>query len=574
MKSRSQKVFCFVTLATAFLCLQGPLVADETPVEKSNPEAEILYLKGKSAALDGKYRQAASYFEQALKKDANSPSILNQLSEVYLKLGDNDRAIELGKRAVELDPKNESYHSSLASVYASAKQYNEARTFYKKALELNPTDRKLPLLLGIVEAELGNLDDSIEVFSTFIKENPDRETGYFYRARIYLEKDDIEKAKKDLASALNLRPSFVEAGLTLGMLHERLGEIEEAINVYRKIDGGGRYKKRLAQLYLQQKKYKEALQQLVEYEASEPDDFTAKVKIGLIYFELKDYVNAAKKFNAILKEEPKSDNVRFYLGAVYEEDGKTDKAIAEYKKVSSESSFFAQAVLHVGFLLKDKKKIKEGISYSRGIVKKNPDVPEFYDMYASFHEAAKEYNKALDVIQNGLKRHPANEKLMYFEGAMYDKLGKRDQGIENMKAILKINDNNAHALNFLGYTYAEMGKNLDEAEELISRALKLRPNDGFIEDSLGWVLFKKGKVEQALERLRKAKELQPEEAVIYDHLGDVYAHKKEFDRAQEMYQKAIEFSADRDKELSSKVKGKLAALKTDERTPSTEKKKD
>lgn len=556
----------------------GPYVLKEPIAKKSKrrpsrgPNSELLYLKGRKSALDGKYRQAVAYLEQALKGGAKSALILNQLSESYLKLGEGERAIELGRKAAELEPKNASYQMSLASTYAAVKRYSEAKEYYQKALKLNPNDRKIPLLLGIIEAELGEFDASIKVFSKYIKSHPESENGYFYRARIYLEKDDLKRAKKDLATALSLRPSFLEAGLTLGMLHERLGEIDEAIEVYKQIDGSGRYKKRLAQLYLQKKMYKEALQNLLEYERLEPDDFSAKVKVGLIYFELKDHENAAKRFRSILKEEPKSDSVRFYLGAVLEEAKKNNEAIKEYKRVSPESSFFSQSVLHVGYLLKEANKIREGIRFSKGIVARHPEIPEFFDMYAAFYEHKKNFKTALRIVQKGLRKHAKNEKLLYFEGAMYDKIGKREEGIANMKMILEINGNNPHALNFLGYTYAEMGKNLVEAEKLVARALKIRPNDGFIEDSLGWVLFKQGKVDEALKRLKKASALQPEEAVIYDHLGDVYAKKKDFKSAITMYEKAAKFSQGKDTDLRKKVKNKLAKLESKEnRVPSNKK---
>ena len=96
------------------------------------------------------------------------------------------------------------------------------------------------------------------------------------------------------------------------------------------------------------------------------------------------------------------------------------------------------------------------------------------------------------------------------------------------------------ALNYLGYTYAERGTNLDEAEDLIKRALKFRPNDGYILDSLGWVYFKKKKFDEALIELEKAWKLAPNDPVIGEHLGDVYVKKNLWEKALKVYRRILE----------------------------------
>ena len=300
----------------------------------------------------------------------------------------------------------------------------------------------------------------------------------------------------------------MEAGTALGLLYERIGEVDKAIEVYNKIHGDGRYKKRLAQLYLQKNEFEKALAELLDYEKVEIDDYTARVKIALIYFELKKYDEARKRLETILGEQPSAD-VRFYLGGVFEEQKDYGKAIKEFNQVPKDSAFFKEAMLHIGIIYRERNEIATGIKFAEGLISQYPDAVEFYDMQASLYEEQKQYQRALDVIVKALKRFPDDEKLLYFEGAIFDKLGNRRNAIANMRQILKKNDKNAYALNFLGYTYAELGENLDEAEKLIKQALVLKPNDGFIEDSLGWVFFKQGKVSKAISQLEKAEKLQP-----------------------------------------------------------------
>jgi tetratricopeptide (TPR) repeat protein len=550
-----------------------PDKSDDKPASNSDAgtseDSGLAFVKGRELVLEGKLEEAVSYLEQALKEDPTSSFIAHQLAEVHFRLNNFDRAEVLARQAVDKEPANVEYRTTLGGIFASERKYNDAKEQYSKILEIDPSNQKAPLLIGILEAENGSMDKGIEVLTKNIDKNPDNYMALFYRAKIYLEMDDLKKAQADLDKCLTLRPNFVEAGTALGMLHERLGDVDKAIEVYTRIQGNGHFKKRLAQLYLQKNDFDKALQELLEYQKLEPDDYTARVKIALIYYELKKYETAQKIFTEILKEQPQADNVRFYLGAVYEELKKYDQAMVEFKKMTPDSTFFKEAMVHIGFLYKEQNHLKEGIEFSKKVLAKNPDVVEFYDMYASFYEEQKDYKKALGIIGDGIKKFPKDEKLLYFEGALYDKVGDRAHGIENMKKILEVNPNNAHALNFLGYTYAEGGEKLDEAEQLIMKAMSLRPNDGYIEDSLGWVQFKKGKVDDAVATLEKASANQPEEPIIQEHLGDVYTQKKDYDKAEESYRKALTLLK-KDKETIKKIEQKIVNLPKEKRATTSD----
>ena len=109
-------------------------------------------------------------------------------------------------------------------------------------------------------------------------------------------------------------------------------------------------------------------------------------------------------------------------------------------------------------------------------------------------------------------------------------------------------------MNYLGYTYAEMGENLDEAEHLIKEALKYKPDDGFITDSLGWVYFKKGLFDKAVELLEKAVALEPDDPIILEHLGDAYLEIDQKEKALEFYKRSL-LKKEKDKaDLEKKIR--------------------
>jgi Flp pilus assembly protein TadD len=115
-----------------------------------------------------------------------------------------------------------------------------------------------------------------------------------------------------------------------------------------------------------------------------------------------------------------------------------------------------------------------------------------------------------------------------------------------MERAIELNPKNAAALNYLAYTWAEMGVRLDEAEQLIQRALQLEPNDGFYIDSLGWVYFQKGDYARAVEQLERAVAITVDDPTIIEHLGDAYVRFGNSDLALSRYREAIQKSKEDD----------------------------
>jgi Flp pilus assembly protein TadD len=154
---------------------------------------------------------------------------------------------------------------------------------------------------------------------------------------------------------------------------------------------------------------------------------------------------------------------------------------------------------------------------------------------------------------------PKNDKYHFTLGALYDENKQRSASIEEMRKTIELNPKNAQALNYLGYTYAEDGNHLDEAERLVKRALAIEPEDGFYIDSLGWVYYRKGEYGKAAEQLEKAVNLTGDDPTITEHLGDAYAKLGRAEQAGQQYEDALRRSTDQ--EQMARLKGKLQALR-------------
>jgi tetratricopeptide (TPR) repeat protein len=260
-------------------------------------------------------------------------------------------------------------------------------------------------------------------------------------------------------------------------------------------------------------------------------------------------------FKTILDKNPDSDRVLFYLGSLYEETQRTDLAVDALKRIKAGSKLYGEAVLHVGFLLKQDKKIDQAKDYMKQSIKATPDVANFYVFQASLEEETKNIGKAVKILENAEKKFPDDEKILYYLGSLYDRQGKQDKGLEKMEALLKLSPDNVDALNYIGYTWTQMGIRLDDAEKLLRKALALRPDNGYIQDSWGWYLFVRGRTSEAVVELEKAAKLKPNESTILEHLGDAYLRSNLEEKALVQYKNAAIYAEDDDsrKKLGSKA---------------------
>lgn len=158
----------------------------------------------------------------------------------------------------------------------------------------------------------------------------------------------------------------------------------------------------------------------------------------------------------------------------------------------------------------------------------------------------------LEVEKDALKA-----ALRFQLGEAYERSRRYDEAADQFRAVLALQPENSHALNYLGYMWADNGENLEQALDLIRRAVDLDPNNGAFVDSLGWALFRLGEFEQARRHLERANQLVPRDSTILEHLGDVYVALGDPQRAREAYEQALAIN---DEENVESVRRKLSEL--------------
>ena len=276
-------------------------------------------------------------------------------------------------------------------------------------------------------------------------------------------------------------------------------------------------------------------------------------KLAQLYLDQKKYDAAIIILNGMLKGAGDSSDIHYLQGVAFDRKGDKETALIHLKKVRSTSKFYQNAAVHMAFIYDDQRKISEAIRLLEDVNRRVTPEPELLFYLGTFYEEAEKLQKAVDVLEQGLVKDPDSVRILFRLGVVYDKLKRKEDSMEAMRKVIRVDPKNANALNYLGYSYADLGENLDEAEKLIKEALKYKPDDGYITDSLGWVYFKKGLFQKALKFLEKAIHLVPDDPIILEHLGDAYLKTGSKLKALEYYQQSLKMKKKDKKDIERKI---------------------
>ena len=237
-------------------------------------------------------------------------------------------------------------------------------------------------------------------------------------------------------------------------------------------------------------------------------------QVSLIYTEMALYLR------------PKADVALTLKGEIYEKYKKFERAIRTFATIPQTSPLYNNAQMRMASDLDELGKVKEALAVLDRLAAKNPQNASIWQAKAGillghdrFREAAEAYGLTLARITSPQRRH---WRLYYFRGIAYERSGQWDKAEPDLRMALKLRPSQPSVMNHLGYSWIDRGLNLKEALEMVKQAAALRPNDGYIADSVGWAYYRLGQYEEAVKMLERAVSLRPGDPTINEHLGDAY----------------------------------------------------
>ena len=356
-------------------------------------------------------------------------------------------------------------------------------------------------------------------------------------------------AAEEMQRALALRPGWEIAAVHNGRILQRASSADASEfyqDYLKKYPAANEVRIAYARLLIADNHADLAREQLQWLLEKNPEDAEITLAIGLLATEMGDFDTTEKSFNKALSLGYKDTNaVHFYLGQIYEETKRPDMAMQSYQMVKSGGRYLPAQIRYADLLA-----LKGHLKEAREHLQKLPAANDQQAAHLILAEAqilrrSKAHKEVFDLLNDGLKKLPDYPELLYDRALAADKLGKFNIVEQDLRKLIKLKPDNAHAYNALGYSLAERGAQLPEALKLIRKAVELSPEDPYIMDSLGWVYYRMGNFVEGLNYLNLAFAARPDPEIAA-HLGEVLWAKGAKDDAKDIWRYALEKDPDND----------------------------
>ena len=516
--------------------------------EATHPQAYFHFLQGSLAELDNDGAKALEAYQTGLSFDPDSIFLKFRIAKLHFSLAQMLAAVEMAQQISVEKITTVSMFLDIAKIFFDAGEHPKALEVLAQGEQRFPIEARLYHSHGTLLLSEKKYQEAEVVFRNFLQRVPNSAEAHYYLGVVSLEQNAKEEAAEHFEQAIALNESFERAYLKLVSLLEEMEKSSRAIELLevflRDVNPHHReYRLHLVSLYVAQKQLEQAFGHLDYLLAQNPGDLHAQVRKAQIYGEQGNFSAAVEELTAVLSDRPNELRVRDFLGLLYEEMKDYDRAIQTYKANIEIDPTFFDSILHLGFVSYRLKQNEEALSYLDQAVKLNPKRPEPYLLLGLTHFQMKEYQQAKVRLEAGIHQDPSNAELHFNLGTAYDKLDRFDDVVKEMEQALALDPEHADALNYLGYSYADRGINVEAAVTLTQQAVSLKPHNGYYVDSLGWALYKVGRIDEALEMMQRAVTLVSDDPVIYEHLGEIFLLREEHEKAREAWNHSLQLDS-------------------------------
>jgi tetratricopeptide (TPR) repeat protein len=515
------------------------------------------FVEGGSFEENGEIDKALDAYRKVLNVDPGHSKLASRVAALLIQQDNFPQAIDILKDAIKANPNDAEPYSQLAFIYAKyLKKTDEALDYANQAIALNPRDIEAYQRLCEIELAAGEENKALGALDRATKVHSDdaafwTRLGKLYVAMIF--KSDSQPKPDELRRVNDVFKKAVEHA-----------------------DDDPSVLKDVADYYAASQQLKEAIPLYLRVLELQPDDANAREKLASSFILTNQRTKAVEMLEQLIKQHPEKYQPYDLLAQILDDEARSlqrakrlDEAKAKFVKVAAN---YEQSLLinpnHAGTYLRLAELLLGPIKDADRAVKiliearrRFPGAPEIVYYLALAQREAKQIQQAVATFEEAL--HEAeldqdteivNAKFYFNYGATAEQAGLYEKAADLLRKSIALDPANAaEAYNYLGYMWADHNMYLDEAEDMIKRALQIEPDNGSYLDSLGWVEFRKGRFDQALaDLLRAAKNMEHEDTVVFEHIGDVYLKLNRVQQALEAWQKALVLDP-KNKKLTEKI---------------------
>jgi tetratricopeptide (TPR) repeat protein len=523
----------------------------EPPLPGNELTQSLLYefLLAEIAGQRGNAAIAAQTYVDIAKR-TRDPRIARRATEIAIFARMNSTAVDAARIWRETDPKSQRAVQVLSSLLVSTGRLQEAEPHLQALLSEESAN------IGAAFSQLGrtlstaqNKEAALGLLQKLAQGYDAVPQAHYAIAQAASGAGQTELALKEVQRARALRPEWEAAALLESQLQQKTSgqaALDTLSGYLQKYPNAREIRLNYARLLVSEKRFGEARSQFQKLLSDFPGNTEVVYAVALLSVQLNDYTLAETNLRRLLDMDYRDkDTIRLYLGQVSEEQGKYDDALKWYESIQGGDQFIPSRIRSAQLLGKQGK-VTEAREWLRR-VETSGDAQRVQLVLAEAQllRDANRDREAFDVLGKALQAQPEQPDLLYDYAMLAERLDRVDILETSLRKVIAIRPEFAHAYNALGYSLADRNQRLPEARDLIQRALQLAPDDLFIADSMGWVLYRQGLVKEALEWLRRAYSGRPDPEIAA-HLGEVLWVSGDQKEAERIWKEAGEKSPGND----------------------------
>ncbi len=485
------------------------------------PAAIEHYLRARLASEAGDHDDAVRELRLAIAASPDDAELAIAAGEELLAAGHVEDARSEADRAVLRWPREVRGWRLLGLARQRLGDLVGARTAFTRAAAADPDDAGSYLLLAEVDVKLGDEAGALAVYRDLVVHVPGSADGHLELGRALLANGEARAATPELERAVSLDPDDIDARVALADAYQqsnRAGDaqdtLREALDRSNNDPGVG---ERLVHVLLERGDRAAASAVLASLDDDHREPMT-RLRLAYFFLQLHDATSALHIVGSVLAREPARWPAQILAARALLQLGRRDEALARCVAVppdANEDYITARAlagdiVARAGAPQRGLELVNQGLAIY-------PDEPGLIVEEAALVEKLGDMAKARALLAAAGEHSPYDESVIYARASLEDRNGQPGLAIAIMQTLLDRDPKNVLALNFIGYSYADRGVELDTAERYLRRAAELKPDDGFVLDSLGWLSFRRGHLDDAAATIERADRLAPYEPEVLFH---------------------------------------------------------
>ncbi len=525
-----------------------PAGAHESEINQANKQSKLdgdsLYnlLAAEFAGNIGDIETSLKHYRLAAKSIEDS-RIAARTAYIALYGEHYDEALVALDRWRELEPGAADLPGMYATTYLKLAQPEKAVPYIEEML--SATDQasvNAAMLVKQLLAEDASTKDAYLVLQQINNKEDKNKHLLILQSRYAAELKKYDESLAMLDQVLEIDPSMHEVSIIKARILFALGKHEEASALMKQVleefPDNNALRLQYARMLVEQQNLKAATEQYSILHENQPEDGEIALSLALLNIETNNIEEAIVALEHLIEIDKNVSIANYYLARIAQSQGDNKQAIAYYLRVKNGDYTF-DAQLRIGILLSILGKSDEGLAKLEALAEAQSNWDLRVKAYLAQGEVLRSqqrYKEGVEMYSRALQQNREDTNLLYARGLMAEKVDRLDMAEADLLKVISKEPDNADALNALGYTLADRTSRYNEALEYINRAAELVPDEPAILDSLGWVSYRQGRMDDALKWLSLAFE-KLEDAEIAAHYGEVLWHSNQKDKAREVWDK-------------------------------------